>query len=217
VSNERLIAIIPVRSFRTGKTRLATAIDDDTRADLIRRMLNQALQASTYADVFAEIAVISLDPEVLGWVTTHWPRITPLQQNELAPGLIPALELGRDYASSQESDGFAILFPDLPVLEPADLHALIAPKSQIVIAPDQARTGTNALLIRNQPVDPGSFTFQFGVESFPRHLEAARSLGLDPAIVATAGLAFDLDTPAHLAAIQGSSTPIISDTNRTGS
>jgi 2-phospho-L-lactate guanylyltransferase len=180
-------------------------------------MLNLSLRAATGADVFAEIAVISLDSEVLGWATTHWPQVTPLQQNELVPGLIPALEIGREYASNQTSDGFAILFPDLPVLEPVDLRSLIAPKSQIVIAPDQAQTGTNALLIRKQPVDPGSFRFQFGVESFSRHLDEARRLGIEPATVTTAGLAFDLDTPAHLAAIQRSSTPIISDTNRTGS
>jgi 2-phospho-L-lactate guanylyltransferase len=217
VSNEDLIALIPVRSFRTGKSRLSPAIDDATRADLIRRMLNQTLQAATHAGVFSRIAVVSLDAEVLVWLATRWPSVIPIQQSELDPGLIPALELGRTNAAEGESDGYAILFPDLPVIQPSDLQALVRPTSQIVIAPDQTGTGTNALLIRRQPVDAGSFALQFGVESFPRHLTESRRLGIEPAIVSTAGLAYDLDTPAHFAALQSSSTPIISDTNRTGS
>lgn len=211
MSSERLIAIIPVRSFRAGKTRLSPALDDATRADLIRRMLNHTLTATTEADLFAEIAVISLDPDVLVWTATHWPDVRLLQQSELDPGLIPALEIGRTHAADHDYDGFVVLFPDLPVLQSSDLTALITPPAQIVIAPDQDQSGTNALLIRRQPADLSSFAFQFGMESFAKHIAEAHRLGLDPTIVTTAGLAFDLDTPAHFAAIQH-----LSATNRTG-
>jgi 2-phospho-L-lactate guanylyltransferase len=215
MTGDKLTCIIPVRSFRTGKTRLSPALDDATRADLIRRMLNHTLEAATGSFVFSDIAVISLDPDVLTWTARHWPSIKLLQQSELDPGLIPALEIGRTFATDCRADGFAILFPDLPVLEPSDLVALTTPENQIVIAPDQEQTGTNALLVRRHPAKLSSFQFQFGVESFPKHLAEAARLNIEPATVTSAGLAFDLDTPADFATFQTRS-PSINPHSRTG-
>ena len=197
MSNHRL-ALLPVRSFRTGKQRLAERMEPETRGDVIQRMLTVALEAALASGVFEEIAVVSLDADVLAWVENRWPDVTKIQQSELAPGLIPALELGREHAKRNDATAMTVLFADLPLLSVDDLLQLEAAAGQIAIAPDSADAGTNALTLRTGPVDLTEFRFQFGVSSFPRHMAEAARFGIKPGIVRAAGLAYDLDTPADL-------------------
>jgi 2-phospho-L-lactate guanylyltransferase len=68
----------------------------------------------------------------------------------------------------------------------------------VVIAPDGARSGTNALLIRPPEVLP----FSFGVDSFDAHLGAARTRGLDIRVCERSHLAFDLDSAEDLARLK---------------
>ena len=65
----------------------------------------------------------------------------------------------------------------------------------MVIAPDGARSGANALLIQPPDVLP----FAFGTGSFEAHLGAARRRGLDVRVCERSHLAFDLDTAGDLA------------------
>jgi 2-phospho-L-lactate guanylyltransferase len=84
---------------------------------------------------------------------------------------------------------------DLPLLQPEDLRHLSSAASAVTLAPDRARQGTNGLCLPT--AEP--FDFSFGPGSFERHVERVRRLDLACAIVDRAGLAFDIDTPEHLA------------------
>ena len=68
----------------------------------------------------------------------------------------------------------------------------------VVLAPDRAGTGTNALLLR----PPGSMPFAFGAGSYARHLALARKHGVAMATYRAAGTAFDVDGPADLAELR---------------
>ncbi|HRA46608.1 MAG TPA: 2-phospho-L-lactate guanylyltransferase [Thermomicrobiales bacterium] len=197
-----IAAILPVRSFRSGKARLTDAVDGDTRAELVRRMLDHVLTAATSASVFRQVAVVSPDPEVLAWVGLHHAGVIGLHQNELAPGLLAALDQGRAWVVAQGHDALAILFADLPVVTAADIRTLVATEGTVVLAPDQLGTGTNAMLLRSDGLELADFVFQFGPGSFAAHLTEAARLELTPAVVRSAGLAFDLDTPSDLAQLQ---------------
>jgi 2-phospho-L-lactate guanylyltransferase len=197
VSNHR-VALLPVRSFRTGKQRLAERMEPETRGDVIQRMLTVAVEAALGSGVFEEIAVVSLDADVLAFVENRWPEMTKIQQSELSPGLIPALELGREHAKRHDATALTVLFADLPLLSVDDLLHLDSAAGQIAIAPDSAEAGTNALTLRTGPVDLTEFRFQFGASSFARHVAEAARFGIRPGIVRAAGLAYDLDTPADL-------------------
>ena len=70
----------------------------------------------------------------------------------------------------------------------------------MVISPDGARSGTNALLIHPPDVLP----FAFGPGSFEAHLEAAHERGLDLKVCERSHLAFDLDTAGDLARLKKS-------------
>ncbi|NUQ37724.1 MAG: 2-phospho-L-lactate guanylyltransferase, partial [Caldilineales bacterium] len=65
----------------------------------------------------------------------------------------------------------------------------------LVIAPDAAETGTNALLLR----PPDLLRPRFGPDSFPRHLALAAAAGVEAVIYRSPTLAHDVDLPVDLA------------------
>ena len=91
----------------------------------------------------------------------------------------------------------ALLVPgDAPLLDPAELSALLARPEPLVIVPDRHGTGTNGLLLA--PVD--AFEPSFGPGSRARHEAAARATGLPWAIDPLPSLVLDVDTPEDLEA-----------------
>jgi 2-phospho-L-lactate guanylyltransferase len=94
----------------------------------------------------------------------------------------------------------AVLHGDLPTLTSPDVTALLAAATGdgalVAIAPDAAGTGTNGLALG----PPDVIGFQFGAGSLEAHRRAAKRAGAWITLVRRPGLAFDIDTPADLAA-----------------
>lgn len=198
----RTVALIPVRSLMNGKSRLAGAIGDDRRADLIREMFGDVVAATVASGTVGRVLVVSPDEAVLTLAGHLAPDVVPLRQAADRPGLIAALDQGRAFALDRGASALLILFGDLPLLAPDDVRAMVASATAVVISPDRHGEGTNALLLRFEPdvVAPGdAFRFQFGQDSFRRHAAEADRLGLTVATVVTAGTSLDVDTPADLA------------------
>ncbi|MBA3426082.1 MAG: 2-phospho-L-lactate guanylyltransferase [Rubrobacteraceae bacterium] len=188
----RVYAIVPVKDLREAKSRLRSALDPEARADLALRMMEHVLSALREANV-ENVCVVSPDETVLNFASKS--GATPLVQE--SRGLNRALELGRRWAMEHGASELLVLPADLPLLEPEDVRALleIEDYSAISISPDDARSGTNAFLLR----PPDALTFHFGPGSFEKHLRAARERGLGVRIVERPGIAFDLDTAGDLA------------------
>lgn len=184
--------LVPVKPFREGKSRLAPLLDNEERAALSRSLLEQLLDAAGEANLFAGIAVISRDVEVLDLAREH--GASPLL--ETGQTLNGALEEARRYAIHQGADAIAILPADLPCLKTEDLHALVerAPAGRGMLIVPSETGGTNALLLR----PPDALPFAFGLQSFDRHRELARERGLAVTVWQSATLAFDIDVPADL-------------------
>jgi len=119
-------------------------------------------------------------------------------------GLNDALRAGRDAALAAGATAVLMLPADLPLLASASLDRLLdaadatiaAGNGQpvVVIAPADARTGTNALLL----APPLTIEPHFGPESFEAHLRAASAAEASVQIVDDPLLGFDLDTPDDL-------------------
>ena len=190
--SERTVAIVPIRSLTGGKTRLASVLSVDERRDLIKSMLMQVTRAALESDLLSHVIVISTDPDALDFATSLDPRVFPSRQGS-TPGLLSSLDQARAETISTGSTSALILFGDLPLIEPVDVRLLMRAAAPIVIAPDQRGTGTNALLLRDGALN--AFVYQFGTDSFPRHMAEAARLGVSPAISRSPGTLFDLDTP----------------------
>ena len=184
-------AVVPVKDLRGTKSRLAPILDPGARAGLTLYMMGRVVAAVREAGI-EDVCVVSPDALVLDEAQRR--GATPLVQE--SRGLNPALEEGRRRALDLGAETLLIFPADLPLLEAEDVRAVLASADgpSVVISPDWARSGTNALLIR----PPDALPFVFGPESFEAHLGAARKRGLDVKVCERPHLAFDLDTAGDL-------------------
>jgi 2-phospho-L-lactate/phosphoenolpyruvate guanylyltransferase len=186
--------IVPHRGLEHAKTRLASVLEPDQRAEVAERLLRHVLGAAVSTGF--EAVVISPDGELEPLVRASGARLTV--QHGL--GLNAGLREARVEAMAEGVTRLAVVHGDLPDLDAADLNALLEPLGPVgptvAIAPDAADTGTNGLALS----PPDVITFQFGVDSFNAHRGAAIRAHARTVIVERPGLAFDVDTPADLAA-----------------
>jgi 2-phospho-L-lactate guanylyltransferase len=190
-------AVVPVKDLRGTKSRLAPILDPGARAGLTLYMMGRVIAAIKEAGV-EDVCVVSPDRIVLGEAQGRGAK--PLLQE--SRGLNPALEEGRRRALELGASTLLVFPADLPLLEAEDVRAVLeAVEGQsVVIAPDGARSGTNALLVH----PPDALPFAFGPDSFEAHLEAARGRCLDVRVCERSHLAFDLDTVGDLARLKKS-------------
>lgn len=189
--------IIPAKSPRAAKTRLAPALAPAARSALALRLLRGAVAAARGCAAIDGVVVVSGSAELrrvaaeMGACAYADPAAGNLDPMNaaIAAGCRHALALGATAA--------LVLPADLPLIEPGVITELLdeAGDAAVALAPDREGTGTNALLLR----PPLALAPAFGVGSFARHRAAARALGLGVATVRLPELAFDLDTPDDLA------------------
>ncbi len=190
-----IAAVLPVRGLVDGKLRLARIAHDHLRMSTILMMLRNALDAISQSDRVDVIAVISPDPLVVEWVARFRPEASRLMQR--SSGLNPALDEAAAWARKLGADAVLALNPDLPLIGAADVRDFVSRLDEtpdqrgMVVAPDLAMRGTNALLVR--PI--GAVPFQFGDDSFQRHRASARQNDVPVTVVWPNALSFDLDTP----------------------
>jgi 2-phospho-L-lactate/phosphoenolpyruvate guanylyltransferase len=191
---ERLVAIVPIRSWRDGKTRLAAILSPEAREALVRQSAASVLRTAARSLVFDTVLVVSADPQVLAWASRCDAPVLALPQPEELPGLNGAVEAGRRWARDHGADRIVSLFADLPLLTVEDVQRIAGRPEPLVLGPDRSGEGTNALLLRITG-EGARFRFAFGEGSLARHEAEARRLKLNAARDAGIGIAFDLDTP----------------------
>lgn len=185
-----MFTIIPAKPFDQSKTRLATALSAQERGNLSQSLLHRTIKLALQV---GEVVVISRSAAVrrLAKQAGAWTLL------ESESGLNQALRQAATWVTMQESEAVLILPGDLPLLRVSDLEKIIESGQQTpaaVIAPCHHLEGTNALLLR----PPTLFDFAFGPDSFAKHQQAARSVGLEPVIYRSPTVALDLDWPEDL-------------------
>jgi 2-phospho-L-lactate guanylyltransferase len=172
--SDRVVAVVPVRSLRGGKTRLAGTLTPEAREALSQRMLRHVLGQAVASGAVDRVVVVSPDEEALAFALDVHPSVVGLSQPTTASGLNSALDLGRAWAEADGARAMLVLFADLPRLTAADVRDLAGLAAPVALAPDRHGTGTNAL--RLQLPLGGAFAFAFGVGSAALHLAEARRL-----------------------------------------
>jgi 2-phospho-L-lactate/phosphoenolpyruvate guanylyltransferase len=199
---EPLHVVLPLRTVSGGKARLGGALDAEEREELILGLLQHTLAELATWPACRRIHIVSPDP-VVAAVTreTGLPLRLHRQDDE---GLNEAVRLGASVARMEGAASVLVLPGDLPYLSTAALDELMLAADAamtaagggplVTIAPSDARSGTNALLLR----PPEIIEPQFGPGSFEAHLRAAEAAGAAVQVVSDPSLGFDLDTPEDL-------------------
>lgn len=199
----RTVAVVPVKALAAAKTRLASALAPDERADLTLQTLRRVLAALDQPDIAARV-VVSPDAAVLR--ATRDANAYALRQT--SDGLNPGLEEARAWALAHDADALLIVLGDLPLLAPEHIAAILAHTDRtnsITLAPDRHGSGTNIMLLR----PPDALPLTFGVNSLARHRAAAQARGLTIHTYTDPATALDLDTPDDLAALTNLLTPTL--------
>ncbi len=184
--------IIPLKSMREGKTRLASVLDAVGRAELIDRLLVHTLEQAAHFPGLERTFVLSPCPAA----RKRAQMLGACALDEQASGLNAALQRACSAMRDRTAADVLVIPCDLPFLSADDLRALadVASSPAIALAPDRHRIGTNGIGL---PAS-SAFEFCFGPHSFERHRAQSRSLQLPAIEVHRDGLAFDVDTPADL-------------------
>jgi 2-phospho-L-lactate guanylyltransferase len=196
-----VFAVVPVKDLMGTKSRLKPILNPGARAGLTLYMMGRVVSALKEAGV-DNVCVVSPDRIVLDEAKER--GAAPLLQESL--GLNPALEEGRRWAMDRGASSLLVLPADLPLLDAEDVRAVlegVGKEDSVVISPDGAYAGTNALLLH----PPNALPFAFGRESYEAHLRAARERGLDVRIRERPHLSFDLDTAEDLARLDEREVP----------
>jgi 2-phospho-L-lactate/phosphoenolpyruvate guanylyltransferase len=189
-----VFAVVPVKDLGQTKSRLSSSLDADERAVLTLWMLEHVLATLRETDGVQRVGVVSPSPRVLFLAEDAGTSALPQE----SWGLNNALEESRNWAVSGGASSLLVLPSDLPYLSASDVRTLLKLLSDdersVVISPDKAREGTNALLMR----PPYALPFLFGPGSYEAHLRTARERGLQISTYEDSGTAFDLDTKEDL-------------------
>jgi 2-phospho-L-lactate guanylyltransferase len=179
-------ALVPVKSFRTAKLRLATVLDPPAREALSRELASRVILAAAPLPVL----VVCDDREVAAWAEARGARVawTP------GLGLSAAVMAGVAQLAGEGVELVVVAHADLP--HAAGL-ATLGEAGEVTLVPDLREDGTNVAVV---PAGVG-FRFAYGAGSYERHRAEAARLGLACRIVHDRRLAIDIDLPEDLALI----------------
>jgi len=190
-------AIVPVKPLRRAKSRLSAVLSRDERATLSQQMLENTLDVLGQVPEIERTLVVSRDSHALAIARQHGARtVTERGTPELNNALIRATLVAKTYGVS----GVLVLPADLPLIKIDDVQQLIrkaADPPVMVIVPDRHHSGTNALLT----CPAGLIEYDFGPESFRRHLVRGKAAGARIEIVEIASVGLDVDLPEDLDAL----------------
>ena len=176
------VAILPVKSFRLGKGRMAEDLSTEERSRLGRALAERTASLAVGAGLIP--VLVAGDADVADWAAHQGLPSIP----DPGAGLDAAAEAGAVWAEASSSS-WIVLHADLPLLTGAELEevAQIRDRHGWVIAPS-ADGGTSAL------GGIGAAHFAYGPGSFHRHLARFSRAS----VLARIGLLHDVDSYSDL-------------------
>lgn len=195
--------VVPLRGGDSGKSRLGQALDAEERGALVLGLLARTLDVLAAWPHAQRVYLVTGDAATGELARQAQPELTVLNEPRLG-GLNAALREARDAAVDLGATAVLMLPADLPLLDGAALDRLLDGadaalaagngRPLVVVAPADARGGTNALLV----TPPSLIDPQFGDQSLEAHLRAAALADATVQLVHDPALGFDLDTPDDL-------------------
>lgn len=189
-----LWAIVPVKPFRQGKSRLAGVMSEDERYMLNSTLFGNTLRSLSSGKGIEQILVVSRDTSVLAMSREFGARTI---QEEGPSNLNNALTLANSFAVMSGAQQILVLPTDLPLLNTTVVEEIISRGGkfrQMVISPDRKHDGTNAMMV--SPADV--IEFQYGPGSFRKHMAQAQKKDLQIEVYQSKVLELDLDFPEDL-------------------
>ena len=189
-------ALIPIKGFDRGKSRLSEVLSPEERELLARELFEHVVQVLREAPIIDGIAVVSDSPNA----RDHAERLGLLALSDPPgkPGLARVVDDALRQLANRGATKAIVCMSDLPDLTSDDIAgvARALTEVEVVLVPDRLRQGTNVIALAPPTVLPSCLGHE---DSLLRHLARARELGLTVNVQLSSGIAFDVDDPVDLA------------------
>ncbi|HJP42592.1 MAG TPA: 2-phospho-L-lactate guanylyltransferase [Gammaproteobacteria bacterium] len=180
-------AIIPINNFNESFSRLSNVLNKKQREEMTQILATQVLDALTPIASVEKIIVLSNEIE---WLSSFWNKKIVVLPEPDTEQFSEKIDNTAQWIQSQGVTAMLYLSIDLPYIQQEDIENLISQHiSGLSIVEAKKDNGTNALILDL----PTKMEFQFGPNSFSKHLAEARSKNINTTIVNIECLSLDLD------------------------
>ena len=188
-------ALIPIKGFDRGKSRLSEVLAPSERADLARALFEHVVQVLRESPDIDAIAAVSDSPHA----REHAERlgVLALSDADESRGLADVVDRALQDIEHRGAASVLICMGDLPNLTVHDVACVTRQLAEcdVVLVPDLAQRGTNVIAVQPATGLPSCLGHD---DSFQRHLARARGLGLSTSVRLSSGIGFDVDRPVDL-------------------
>ena len=188
-------ALIPIKGFDRGKSRLSEVLAPLERAQLARDLFEHVVRVLRASPAIDEIAVVSDSVEAC----EHAERlgVVPLSDSDDSQGLADVVDGALRDLELRGATSVMICMSDLPELTVQDIASVARQldESDVVLVPDLLQQGTNVIALKPATCLPSCLGHE---DSLHRHHARARERGLTVSVQLSSGIAFDVDRPRDL-------------------
>jgi 2-phospho-L-lactate guanylyltransferase len=188
-------ALIPIKGFDRGKSRLSEVLAPRERAQLARDLFDHVVRVLGASAAIDGIAVVSDSPEA----REHAKRlgVVALSDATGSEGLAEVVDSALRDLERRGATSVMICMSDLPDLTVQDIASVARAldESDVVLVPDLLQRGTNVIAVKPPTGLPSCLGHE---DSLQRHHARARELGLTVSVQLSSGLGFDVDSPGDL-------------------
>jgi len=189
----RTIAVLPIKTFVAAKQRLGGLLAGGSREALSQAMFSDVLSSLRKVEGLEAVAVVTASRAAQAAAQGEGVTVLndPTQSGQSAATLV-----GIRYAVAKKFDRVLLVPGDVPLLDAAEVNALLERNARepLALVPDREGLGTNAILMS----PPTLIEPSFGPGSFARHLGAGRAAGVEARVEHVDCLLHDIDTPQDL-------------------
>lgn len=185
-------AVIPVKTFKSAKTRLE--LSEGKKTELCKIMLEEVLQTVSVCPKIDHTIVVSKDSEVIE-LTKKFADITIIKDCE--EGVNQAISLADKYLIENNFDASFVLPQDIPCIKIQDIDFLFrfqSPPNFAIIVPSRRFDGTNALV--RMPID--LMETHYDEDSYRIHLKTAQKKTRNASLVFNKRIMMDVDNKDDL-------------------
>ena len=188
-------ALIPIKGFDRGKSRLSEVLAPRERAQLARDLFEHVVRVLGASPAIHGIAVVSDSPEA----REHAKRlgVVALSDATGSEGLAEVVDSALRDLERRGATSVMICMSDLPDLTVQDIGSVARAldESDVVLVPDLLQRGTNVIAVKPPTGLPSCLGHE---DSLQRHHARARELGLTVSVQLSSGIGFDVDSPGDL-------------------
>ena len=189
-------ALVPFKGAAGAKRRLQSWLSAEEREGLVYAMLRDVLGTLTRCAALGGVLLVSRDPAARPLARQYGVRLFADLATDLSAAVVEASDF---VAAGFAATGTLFVPGDVPLVQPADIAAVLCGHEQVTLVPDGNDVGTNAAA--SSP--PNAFEYLFDGKSFKPHIASAAKAGITARVVRRPALGLDVDTVDELAAVAG--------------